>query len=144
MKLKKVVELHKTYREGKEQAFEESVSAFETGPRLYFLAFLGFTMVLWGAAYNLPFGLAEVYDRFGTIPILLIFTTSYFSAYTASKFIFKVTDEELEDSTSTFAIFSACQRKERRGLCSIVFAIFHTVVFLAYLVHKDTDWLMFT
>lgn len=143
MKLKKVVQLHKTYREGKEQAFEESVNAFETGPRLYFLAFLGFTLVLWGTAYGLPFGLEEVYDRFGTVPILIILATSYFSAYTASKFIFTVTAEELEDSTSAFAIFSACQRKERRGLFSVVFALIHTTAFVLYLIHKDTGWLAF-
>lgn len=142
MKLKKVVGLHKIYREGKEQALEESVNAFETGPRLYFLAFLGFTIVLWAAAYSLPFGLEEVYDRFGFIPIAFIFATSYFSVYTASKFVFRMTAEEREDTTSTFAIFSACQRKERRGLFSIMFALFHSIAFVAYLIHKDTGWFL--
>lgn len=141
MKLKRLSELHKAYREGKEKAFDESVNAFETGPPLYFLAFLAFLILIWGTAYAMPFGLEEVYDRFGFIFVALPFAGAYFSLYSGSKFIFRPTPEEIEDDTSTFAIFSACGRKERRGLISIVFAIVHTMAFVAYLVHKDTGWL---
>ena len=117
---------------------------FESGPRLYFLAFLTFTLALWVIAYGLPFGLEGLYGRAGFVPFALIFGGSYFSFFTASKYILKPTDEEKYDDTSTFAIFSACRRKERRGLFSLVFAFFQTIAFVLYLVHKDTGWFVLT
>ena len=117
---------------------EESVNALET-KTTPFLALLLFAVLVyfWIGATMTSLGPVPLFETFGFSPVIVIFVVSYFAFFLGSKTIFRPTVEELKDDTSTFAVFSACKRREARGLISIALALVHTVIFLVYLIGKD-------
>lgn len=136
--LKSVLRLFKTYQNAKDEAVEETVNYFEAKTNsMYFVVFLAISLYGWFFAIFQAIGLEELYNFFGFYPIGIFFLTSYFLFFLGSKLLFKPTEEELSDDTSTFAIFSACNRRSQRSLVSIFFSIFHTLIFVLYLVSKD-------
>lgn len=140
--LRQVFRLNRVYREAKEQAFEETVNEFESKIRpLYFLFFFALTILSWLSVILTPIGPVELYEAYGFYPAIVFLAVSYFTFFLGSKLIFKPTREEIEDDTSSFALFSACRRRELRSLFSIGFAVIHTFFFVAYLVSKDSKLL---
>lgn len=139
--LKQLLQLNRDYREAKEKAFEQGVNVFEskTNP-LFVVLFLTLSIIAWLYAVFIPDGFEKIYETQGTMPLIIFFVISYFFTFLGSRIIFKPTAEELEDDTSSFALFSACGRKEFRSLISIGFSLFHTFLFVFYLVNKDIKW----
>ncbi|MBL8122772.1 MAG: hypothetical protein JNJ39_01570 [Blastocatellia bacterium] len=136
--IKRIFQLNRVYREAKEKAFEATVNAIEAGTDpLFFLFFLALTILSWVAVVSTPIGPIELYEKFGFYPLIVFFVVSYFSFFLGSKLIVKPTVEELTDDTSSFALFSACKRRELRSLFSVGVSLFHTFVFLVYLISKD-------
>jgi hypothetical protein len=136
--LKSVLRLFKTYQNAKEEAVEETVNYFEADINsIYFVVFLAASLYEWYFAIFQAEGLARLYDLFGFYPISVFFITSYFLFFLGSKLLFKPTEEELSDDTSTFAIFSACSHRSRRSIFSICFSVFYALIFVLYLVSKD-------
>jgi hypothetical protein len=137
--LGKISEANRAYRTGKEQVLEQSVNALEaqTKPLLVFL-FMALTVAVWLLAF-VPGIYEKLYETYGFYLIIAVFVFSYFSFFLGSKIIFKPSAEELLDDTSVFALFSACERKERRSLYSAGIALLHTVAFAFYVV--DPKWL---
>lgn len=136
--LKSFLKLFTSYQDSKEEAVEETVNYLEsTANSVYFLIFLVACLYEWFFAIFKADGLAELYDIFGFYPISVFFITSYFFFFLGSKIIFKPTEEELKDDTSFIAIFSACERRENRSFYSILLGVFHTFIFILYLVSKD-------
>ena len=140
--IKRILKLNRVYRETKEQAFEETVNALEVGTKpLFFLFFLALTIWSWIGVVATPIGPVELYEVYGFYPLIVIFVVSYFSFFLGSKLIVKPTVEELTDDTSSFALFSACKRRELRSLFSLGFSLLHTFIFLVYLISKDSKLL---
>lgn len=136
--LKKIFKLNRTYREAKEQAVEETVNVLETKTNpLFFVFFFASTVLAWLGATLTSVGPVEIYQAYGFFPIFAIFVVSYFSFFLGSKIIFKPSAEELADDTSSFALFSACGRRELRSLISIGLALLHTLIYGIYLISKD-------
>ncbi|MCC7305928.1 MAG: hypothetical protein IT173_00035 [Acidobacteria bacterium] len=136
--LKRVFKLYTTYQQAKADAAEESASVVEKDERpLLGLLFIGFTIFQWVGAITTSAGPVEIYLAMGLTAITVVFVTSYFSFFLGSKIVFKPTAEERDDDTSVLAIFSACERRERRSFISLILAFFHTLIFCAYVISKD-------
>ena len=129
---------YRKYQEGKEKAFEESINIAESryGLPIFFLSTC-LTILYWLAAIYDPFGVANIFAAYNFLPILVVGITFYLPFYTGSKFIFRPTQEELTDDTSTFALFSACERKAMRSLISAGCATVHTFIFLVFVILTD-------
>jgi len=136
--LKPVLRLYKGYEDAKEEAVEQTVIYLEAKNHLiYFVVFLAITLYEWFVAIFPTVGLEELFNLYGFYPIGIFFITSYFLFFIGSKLIFKPTEEEMSDDTSKFALFSACRRREKRSFISVFLSIFHTAIFVLYLVGKD-------
>lgn len=136
--LKQIFKLNRAYREAKEQAVHETVNVLETKTNpLLFIFFLALTIFEWLGVSLTPIGPMEIYEAYGFSPIVVVFVISYFSFFLGSKVIFRPTAEELADDTSSFALFSACRRRELRSLISIGLSFLHTLIFFLYLISKD-------
>lgn len=136
--IKKLLQLNRDYNDAKEKAVEETVNHLESKNNfLYAVLFLILTILVWSFGIIIPFGLEQLYNVYGFYPIIIFFIISYFTLFLGSRIIFKPTVEELEDDTSLFALFSACRRKASRSLISIGLSLFHTLLFVFYLVSKD-------
>ncbi len=138
---------HRAYREGKEKLMEKSITVTESGtskllgPLFLGLLFMGWlVVVLWEPPNR------EIFDVTGFFSIALVFFLSYFAFFHLSKLIFKPSDEEAADDTSYFALFSACESRERRGLHSAVFGLANTVGLVLYAILNQTGldaWRLF-
>ena len=136
--LKRALKLNRDYKAAKQQVAEQAVNAFESKiSSLYFILFLASVISAWLITIFLPEFFERLYQGFGFSLLTIFFVISYFSIFLGSKFIFKPTAEELADDTSLFAIFSACERKERRSLISIGFAFMHTLIFVLYILIEE-------
>jgi hypothetical protein len=133
---------HRAYREGKEKLVEQSVTTIESKTSSLFAALLfGLILLIWTASVLSPAGFERLYEAAGLYPIGVVFVISYFTFYIGSKLVLKPSADELSDDTSYFALFSACGRKEMRSLISIGASLLHTLIYVAYLVNRDTNWL---
>jgi len=136
--LKQVLQIFKGYENAKGEAIEQTVNYLEAKNHLmYFVLFLAITLYEWFVAIFPTVGLEELFNLYGFYPIGIFFITSYFLFFIGSKLLFKPTEEEVSDDTSRFALFSACRRRERRSFVSVFLSIFHTLIFVLYLVSKD-------
>ena len=132
---------YRKFQEGKEKAYEESFAAVESRDRLpVFLLSAFLTVLLWVAAIYVPLSIAELLKATDFFSVLLIGIIFYLPIYTGSTFIFRPTQEELTDDTSTFALFSACERKAMRSLISAGCATIHTFIFLVFVILTDPKW----
>ncbi|MCD9187702.1 MAG: hypothetical protein LUM44_14880 [Pyrinomonadaceae bacterium] len=136
--LKQAFKLKRDYEEAKGVALEHVVNNIEsrTSKVLVGLLFM-FILFEWIYGVYSSFGLEKTSETFGNAPFALTFLSSYFFFFMGSKFIFKPTEEETSDDTSMFAIFSACERREKRSRLSIILSVFHTAIYVAYLAIKD-------
>jgi hypothetical protein len=142
--LDNIFKLGKTYRNAKDEAFEESVTMLEAGRQpLLFLLFFVVWIAMWIAALFSDLGMEESVDEFDLYPITFMFAVSYFTFFLGSKYIFRPTAEELEDDTSRFALFSACTRREMRSLISIALAGLCSLLLALCLIQHDTGWFSF-
>jgi hypothetical protein len=139
---KGVFKINRAYRDAKEQLFEQSVNTFEANAKpLLVILPLSLTIFAWLVAMFLPMAVERLYEAFGFYLLAGFFAVSYFSFFLSSKIIFRPSAEELSDDTSLFAVFSACERKELRGLYSISLATLHTVILVIYLIFsQDLKW----
>lgn len=136
--LNKLLKLNQDINEAKGQAVEQSINFVESKNTLLFtVLFVGLTLFGWLSAVFVFDGLEILYNIYGFYPVVIFFIISYFTLYLISKFIFKPNIEELEDDTSSFALFSACNRKVWRSAVSIGLGFLHTALFVLYLVNKD-------
>ena len=136
--LNQLLQSYRDYEAAKEKAAEKTVNVFEskTNP-LFVVLFLTLTISAWIFAIFIPVGFEQLYNACEFYPLIIFFIFTYFSFFLGSKFIIKPNAEELSDDTSIFAVFSACGRKEMRGLISIGLGLLHTSIFALYLVNKD-------
>ena len=133
-----LLQASRAYKEGKQALIEQSVTSLEakTKPLLVGL-FLALAIASWLIAIFAPGGFAKLYDAYRAYPVIAFFAFSYFAFFLGSKIIFKPSEEELADDSSPFALFSACERREKRSLISVGLGLLHTVVFVLYLILKD-------
>ena len=134
--LKQLFQLNRDYREAKEKAIEQGVNVIESKNNvLPAVLFLALSISAW--LFAISDGLKSLCENQGSFSVAGFFIISYFTLYLGSKLIFRPTVEELSDDTSVFALFSACRRKEFRSLISLGLSLFHTLLFVFYLVSKD-------
>lgn len=137
--VKQGFKVNRTYQDAKKQLVEESITKIETkAPPWSITLFLSLTILAWLAAVFSPNGFEKLYNSFGFYPVIAVLFVSYFTIFSGSKIIFKPSAEELSDDTSSFALFSACERKEKRSLISILLGLLHTLIFVLYLIQKNT------
>jgi hypothetical protein len=136
--LKKALKIKKEYDQAKFAAVEHVINNFESrnSKIIVTILFIGICLE-WVYAVFSSNGLEKTSETYGNAPFAFPFLTSYFFFFLGSKLMFKPTEEELSDDTSLFAIFSACDRRSRRSLVSIFLSIFHTLIFVFYLISKD-------
>lgn len=138
--LKKTLKLKRDYEEAKEVAIEHVVNNIESRTSKVLVGLLfAFIIFEWIYSVYSSFGLEKMTETFGNAPFALTFLSSYFFFFIGSKFIFMPTEEEISDDTSMFAIFSACERREKRSRLSIILSVFHTAIYIAFLVMKDFE-----
>lgn len=129
---------YRKFQEAKEKAFEESFVTVESRDRLpVFLLSVFLTILLWLAAIYVPLSIAELLQETDLFSVLLIGIIFYLMFYTGSTFIFRPTQDEISDDTSTFALFSACERKAMRSLLSAGCAVIHTFIYLVFVILTD-------
>ena len=136
--LKQAFKIKRDYDEAKQAAVEHIVNNIEsrTSKVLFTILFL-IILSEWIYAFFSSYGLEKISEHYGNAPFALPFLTSYFFFFIGSKLIFKPSKEELTDDTSILAIFSACERKEKRSLYSLILSLIHSSVFISYLAIKD-------
>jgi hypothetical protein len=134
-----LVQAHRAYREGKEQIFEKSVTYAESG-KSWILAplFIGLLILIWLYVVLWAPSLSKMYKQASIFPAVIAFYTAYYAFFHSTKLIFKPSKEELTDDTSYFALFSACEPRERRGLSSAAFAATNTFACIVVLIAKQT------
>lgn len=146
--LKRIFKIYSTYQEAKARTAEQTASVVERSDRPWLaFIFIGLSVWIWFGALTSRTGPVEIYEATGFTGIVAVLVVSYFSFYLGSKIIFRLTDEERFDDTSILAIFSACERRERRSLISMVLAFVHSLIFVGYVLSKDqklVDALFFT
>jgi hypothetical protein len=130
---------YRRFYEVKEQAVEETFCYVERSNPVYFLAFAIVGAYLWYLAIYVLNGLEQFLTNFPFYSIGVVFLISYFTIYLGSKLVFRVTVDEAEDDTSSFALFSACRRRERRSLFSALLAAFNCAALIVYLTAKDLN-----
>lgn len=136
--LKKAFKLQRDYEDAKKAAVEHVINNFESRTSLVLVTILFlFIVLLWIYAIFTSLGFEKISEKFGNAPLALPFLFSYFFFFVGSKLIFKQTEEEVNDDTSMFALFSACERRERRSFYSILLSLGHTVIFILYLLNRD-------
>ncbi len=137
----------RVYREGKEKAFEQSITFAESRMSWWFsLLFVSLTFAGWFVAIVFEPPIEKIYDLYGFLPIVFVFFISYFALFHLSKQIFKPSDEEVADDTSYFALFSACAARERHGLHSAAFGAANTFALILYMLLTQPghdDWRLF-
>ncbi|HQU84796.1 MAG TPA: hypothetical protein PKY59_16780, partial [Pyrinomonadaceae bacterium] len=118
-KINQAFKIKRDYDDAKKAAVEHVVNNIEsrTSKVLVTLLFI-FIVFQWIYAIFSSSGLEKISEKFGNAPFILPLLASYFFFFIGSKLIFKPTEEELSDDTSMFAIFSACERRERRSFYS--------------------------
>ena len=104
--------------------------------RLVAIPFIIGIIVFWAFTIWSRIGFAVLFDGFAAV-FVATFAFAYFFFFHVSKLFYKTTNEEVSDDTSMFALFSANRRKEQRSFFSIVFAVFHTIVLIAYMISND-------
>jgi hypothetical protein len=136
--IKQAFKIKRDYDEAKQAAAEHIVNNVESRTSNALVTIL-FLIILSEWIYTIfsSYGLEKIHETYGNAPFALPFLTSYFFFFIGSKLIFKPNEEEIKDDTSMLAIFSACERKEKRSFYSIVLSILHSSIFILYLVNKD-------
>lgn len=137
--VKGTAEVFVAYNEAKQKMAEEAFSFVERSNPICFIVFAIVTIFLWVLAVFFIEGLPQLYERSSIYPIIVVFMVYYFTFFLGSKFVVRVTVEEAEDNTSIFALFSACGRREKRSLISIVLAAMNTAALVFVLIAKDID-----
>lgn len=139
--LSQLLNLIREYHKAEEEIYERVVFNIESRNSLViFLIFFIAFVSQWLLAILDVFTLKEVINNYRDTLIFVPYLTSYFCFYLGSKFVFRPTDEELKDHTSIIPMFSACKRKAKRGLISFGLSILQTLIFILYLIYKDTEF----
>ena len=86
-----------------------------------------FTFSMWGLAVFLPKPILEIFIEFWYSPLIFLFVATYFFLYGVSKLLIAPSKEDLDDDTSLFALFSACQRKFYRSQISAGVSVFVSI-----------------
>jgi hypothetical protein len=134
---KGTIKAYLLYNDMKEKATEDTFCFVERSNPFYFIVFAGFGVYCWYVAIYFVEGFEQLYSLFSVYSIAIVFLVSYLTFFLGSKLVFRMTVEEAEDDTSTFALFSACRRRERRSLLSAGLAAINTGAIIFYLVEKD-------
>jgi hypothetical protein len=138
--LKELIKIKQDYDEAKETITHNVIDNFESKKSKLIVKVLFIFLVLqWAFALFTSKTLEQLSDTFGEAPFAFPFLTSYFFFFLGSKFVFKPTSEEIEDDTSSIALFSACDRKKNRSVYSLIASFFQTLIFVCYLFIKDLD-----
>jgi len=136
-----------TYREEEEKFVERSITYAESRTsKLGALIFDCLLVAGWVVAilWDVPIG--RIFDGFQFLPVTIMFYISYFAFLHTSKIIFRPTEEETNDDTSYFALFSACDSRASRGLFSAAFGVANAVAITLYVVLNQTGldaWRLF-
>ena len=134
-----LVQAQRAYREGKEQLIEKSITYTEAGKsRMLAPVFGGLLSMGWLLCVLWEPPIGKTFDAFGFFPVVIVFFTSYFAFFHLTRLVFKPSEDELADDTSYFALFSACEARERRGLFSSGFGLANTIAIALYVVLKQT------
>lgn len=137
----------RTYRDEEEKLVERSITYAESqtsklGAILFDCLLVAgwLTVALW----EVPIG--RIFDGFQFLPVTIMFHISYFAFLHTSRIIFRPTEEEANDDTSYFALFSACDARASRGLFSAAFGVANTAAITLYVILSQTGldaWRLF-
>jgi hypothetical protein len=136
--LSTLFETFRAYHKAEDEIYERAVNNLESknSPKIFLIIFVVFVAEWLFVIFDV-YEPRELINNHLESLIFIPYLTSYFFFYLGSKFVFRPTEEELTDDTSIIPMFSACNRKAKRGLISFGLSIFHTLIFIAYLFNKD-------